>query len=92
MRKRTVVMVFILAALGMALTASGCTKGCQQKVSHVKSSLIGLDRTITLYAYDGSIIKSWDGRFQVETGGSSARFIYEGRAVYISGTFVIEEK
>ncbi len=92
MKKLAIRMILSLAALGLALSVSGCTKGCQQQVSHMKSSLIGLDRTITLYAVDGSIIKSWEGRFQVETGGSSARFIHEGKTVHISGTFIIEEK
>ncbi|MDX1763483.1 MAG: hypothetical protein R3231_04115 [bacterium] len=92
MKKISLPMILSGVVLGMLLAASGCTKGCQQQVSHVKSNLIGLNRTITLYAVDGSVIKSWEGRFQVETGGSSARFIHEGKAVYISGTFVIEER
>ncbi len=78
--------------LAAVLLAGGCTKGCQQRVSHLKSNLVGLDRTITLYAYDGSVIRVWDGRFQVEAAGGSARFIHKGKAIYIAGTFVIEEK
>ncbi len=85
-------LVFALGLLAAVLLAGGCSKGCQQRVSHLKSNLIGLDRTITLYAHDGSVIRVWEGRFQVEATGGSARFIHEGKAVYISGTFIIEEK
>ncbi len=85
-------LVLASGFLAVALLAGGCTKGCQQRVSHLKSNLVGLDRTITLYAHDGSVIRAWDGRFQVEASAGSARFIHEGKAVYIAGTFVIEEK
>ncbi len=63
----------------------------QQRISHAESSAIGLDRTITLYANDGKPIKSWKGRVQVETEGGAARFILHGKAVTISGTYIIEE-
>jgi hypothetical protein len=65
---------------------------CQHSISHVKSAVIGLNRTVTLYANDGSVIKTWNGRFQVECNGSTAKFIDEGKAITISGTFLIEEK
>ncbi|MBD3242990.1 MAG: hypothetical protein GF331_20525 [Chitinivibrionales bacterium] len=78
----------------LALTCAALFTGCadlQQAGSHFKSSMIGLDRTITLYASDGSVIKQWSGRFKVEAAGASARFIHKGKAVYVAGTFVIEE-
>ncbi len=63
----------------------------QQRISHTKSEAIGLDRTITLYANDGKPIKSWKGRVQVELEGGAARFVTGGKAVVISGTYIIEE-
>lgn len=69
---------------------AGCAD-LQQAGSHLKSSMVGLNRTITLYASDGRVIKQWSGRFKVETAGASARFIHKGKAVYIAGSFVIEE-
>ncbi len=92
MKHHRIRLVLALGVLLALLLTAGCTKGCQQRVSHLKSNLVGLDRTITLYAHDGSVIRAWDGRFQVEATGGSARFIDQGKAVYISGTFVIEEK
>lgn len=92
MKKHTKKLLMLFAVLCIGLSSSGCTKGCQQQVSHVKSSLIGLNRTITLYADNGTVIRTWEGRFQVETSGSSARFLHDGKTIYISGTFVIEEK
>lgn len=63
----------------------------QQRISHAKSSAIGLNRTITLYSNDGKPIKSWSGRVQLELDGAAARFVIHGKAVVISGTYIIEE-
>jgi hypothetical protein len=80
-------IVIVVACIGL-----WNLEGCQQTRSHMTSSVIGLDRVVTLYANDGSVIKQYKGRFQVEVVGSTARFIADGRAVTISGTFLIEEK
>ena len=72
------------------LPLAGCGQA-EQMWSHVKSDTVKLDRRITLYAADGSVIREWRGRYNVEVQGTSARFIDDTRAVHISGTFVIEE-
>ncbi len=74
-----------------ALVLASCTERQRQDLSHWKSDLVGLKRTITLYSNDGKPIKKWKGRFKVEINGGSARFIVDGRAVIISGTYIIEE-
>jgi hypothetical protein len=86
--KRFLIMgLFICAAL-----FSGCTERQRQDYSHWKSDLVGLKRTITLYAADGKQIKSWSGRYKVDVQGGSARFLHDGKAIIISGTFIIEEE
>lgn len=54
--------------------------------------MFGLNRVITLYGPDGALIKSWEGKFQVEQNGSTARFIYNNKTIIINGTYLIEEK
>lgn len=88
MRTRTA--LFIIACL--LVSVAGCTQKQKQEWSHWKSDIIGLDRTVTLYATDGKKIREWKGRFKVENNGSTARFIADGKAVIISGTYVVEEK
>lgn len=67
-------------------------QSCRQFRSHVVSGVTGLDRRVTLYAVNGSVIREWEGRYNVEVKGASARFIIEdGSVVNISGTFVVEE-
>jgi hypothetical protein len=82
----------ILIICGMVFILSGCTERQRQDWSHWKSDMIGLERTITLYSDSGKPIKKWEGRFKVEINGATARFIHDGRAVIISGTYLIEEK
>jgi hypothetical protein len=83
--------VAILAVFLLGLYAYVSLPSVQQRISHTKSEAIGLDRTITLFATDGKPIKTWKGRVQVETEGGAARFVIGGKAVIISGTYVIEE-
>lgn len=61
--------------------------------SHQKSDWLGLHREVRLYSDDGNVIASWTGQFKVEDRGGSARFVLDnGKAVMISGTYVVEEK
>jgi len=85
--------LILLTAAAACLLVVGCTERQRQDISHFKSDLIGLKRTVTLYSADGKPIKEWKGRFKVEVSGGAARFLDDnGKAVIISGTFVIEEK
>ena len=79
-----------LILLASILLFSGC--GLQNGLKHAQSSLMGLDRKITLYDGTGKVIREWRTRAKVEDKGGSCYFIVEGKAVTISGTFVIEEQ
>ncbi len=85
--KKILPLIMVLAVVGF----SGCKK-LGQKISHIKSNTIGLNRTVTLFASNGVVIREWDGRLQIEDSGSSIRFIADGKAVTVSGTYVVQEK
>jgi hypothetical protein len=89
--KCIITLAVILGCLAIAWLCNGCA-GCQQDFSHLKSSFVGLNRKITLYANDGSIIRSWDTQGTVEDQGGSFRFLVNGKAITLSGTVVIEEQ
>jgi uncharacterized lipoprotein YehR (DUF1307 family) len=79
-----------LALLCFLLT--GCAQ-CRNDWKHMQSSVTGLDRSITLYAADGSVIQQWQTNAKVEDQGGTCYFLDEdGKAVIISGTFIIEEE
>jgi hypothetical protein len=80
----------MIIALLMAVFLTGCAR-CSNQISHVKSSMFGLKRHIVLYSASGQAIKEWTCDCQIEDQGGSVRFLDNGRAVTISGTFIIEE-
>jgi hypothetical protein len=89
-KRATILAIAALFVIVLIGVGAQC-ESCRQTVSHWKSNVSGLDRRIVLYANDGSVIRKWEGRFQVEVLGTTARFLVGSRAVTISGTFVIEE-
>lgn len=74
-----------------ALMLTGCNS-CRNDFRHLKSSVTGLQRTITLYNNNGQVIKEWKTSGVVEDKGGSFYFLdNNNKAVYVSGTLVITE-
>ena len=72
------------------LGLSGCS--LQNSFKHFSSSLVGLNRRITLFGADGHVIRSWDCRCKVEMKGGDAWFVSdEGKAIAVMGTVLVEE-
>ena len=84
MRKRWVTWVLIACCTGCA--------GAQQSCSHMKSTFVGLPRIVSLYSPDGTLLKKWQGNYNVEITGNTARFIDHGKTITISGTWIVEEQ
>lgn len=81
----------LLGLLTLLLALPGCGYA-QQTWSHFKSSMFTLPRTVTLYSATGEVLKKWQVSSKVEDGGGSCRFLLpDGRAVIISGTYVVEQ-
>lgn len=52
----------------------------------------GLERTVTLYSYDGEEIKSWAGKFDVSSSETETYFDIDGKRVIIHGGIVVNEE
>lgn len=52
----------------------------------------GLQRTVTLYSYDGEEIKSWTGKFDVSSSETETYFDIDGKRVIIHGGIVVNEE
>lgn len=79
-------------ALVSVLSLVGCGQ-VDNVVNGFKSTTGMLDRTITLYADNGAVIKQWETKNMIEYSGSLAAFVDKnGNNVRISGTFIIEGK
>jgi len=80
-----------ILALAICSALSGCG-AFENAGKHLHSSLTGLDRKITLYDMTGKPIREWRTQAKVEDRGGTCFFIVNGKAVTISGTFIIEEQ
>lgn len=85
-------MKHLVAVILASIALSGCGR-IENYFSHAKSRWIGLDRTVTLYAADGKVIRAWKVDNQIEYPGSAMRFVdSEGKTITITGTIIAEEQ
>ena len=91
--KKILLALALVAMVG--LTATSCTESQQRGLKSFKSNWTGgLNRTVTVYDYNGQKIKSWSGQFDVkETNRNSVYFdTAEGKRVIVSGGIIINEE
>ena len=88
-RKLAILLVLIICAMSLI----GC-ESWRRGIKSAKSDLGGgLDRTVTVYSYDGTVIKSWSGKFDVSESTNEVFFDDEnGKRVIIHGGIVINEE
>lgn len=81
----------LICLVSLCLCLPGCA-GCQNDMKHIQADWVGLNRKITLYGPDGTKLNEWTTKAKVEDRGGSCYFLtQEGKAVIVSGNFVIEE-
>lgn len=91
--KKILLALALVAMVG--LTATGCTESQQREIKSITSNWTGgLNRTVTVYDYNGQKIKSWSGQFDVkETNRNSVYFDTEDdKRVIVSGGIIINEE
>jgi hypothetical protein len=91
-KKQAITSLILIFTVFLVISFTGCTEKQRKEIKHIKSDLIGLKRTVTLYDNNGKIIKEWKGRFKIEIQGNFLSFIDDnGKEVKISGTVVVQE-
>lgn len=82
-------IVGVVALCGLYGCAS-CSRGVKSISSDVSG---GIERTVTLYDYNGKEIKSWHGKFDIESNDQEIFFDDEqGKRVIIQGGIVMSEE
>lgn len=71
---------------------SGCASTQREMKSTLSDLTGGLDRTLTVYDYNGQEIKSWTGKFDVSESENEVYFDLDGKHVIIHGGIVINEE
>lgn len=69
------------------------TAGGQRAIKTQESNFNGgLERTVTVYSYDGDILGEWSGKFDVTENDQETFFDVDGRRVIIQGGIIINEE
>lgn len=70
----------------------GCA-GFQRSMKTIGSDITGgLDRTVTVYSYDGEKLGEWSGKFDVSSSEQETFFDINGKRVIIQGGIIINEE
>ena len=90
MKKRIIVLSLItIGVIGL----TGCTENFQRTMKTMSSDWTGgLNRTVTVYDYNGEEIGSWSGKFDVSNNDQETFFDVNGKRVIIQGGIVINEE
>ena len=88
----TIVSIVLICIL-ILLVCTGCASW-QRGIKSIKSDMgNGLDRTVTVYDYNGKKIDSWSGKFDVSASENEVYFDdANGKRVIIHGGIVINEE
>ncbi|MBP3785590.1 MAG: DUF5052 family protein [Bacteroidaceae bacterium] len=87
-------ILFFAAILFAVLSLSGC-ESCKRDMRSLKSDMSGgLQRTVTLYDYNGNVLRQWKGKFDVQddNGTNSVYFDLNGKRVIVSGGIIVNEE
>lgn len=89
MKKRIVAIVMCLI---LVLSLTGCASWQRAMKSFGSDISGGLDRTVTVYSYNGEILGQWSGKFDVSETNTETFFDLNGKRVIIQGGIIINEE
>lgn len=91
--KRICAIAAALAMSAVLFGLSGCAS-CARMTKSISSDMGGgLDRTVTLYDYNGEVIDSWSGKFDISEDDNEVYFDdADGKRVIIQGGIVVCEE
>lgn len=91
MNKR-IALVGVTLAAAAALGLSGCASCSRFNKSMASDFGGGLHRKVTLYDYDGEVLREWEGTFDVAENDQEVYFDIDGKRVIIQGGIIVNEE
>lgn len=89
--KKKLFLIVTIALIVLGLTA--CTQQQKRAVKDVQSNLMGLERKIEVYSYDGKLIKTYEGKMDIEANENKVKFDLDGkRHIIYNAVVIVEEK
>lgn len=95
MKKRispTGILAFVLVII--CIYAMSSCGSCKRMVKNINSDIhAGVERTATLYDYNGKIIQRWEGKMDMSSSTMETYLLIgEKRVIIHGGIMVVEEK
>lgn len=87
MKKKIIAVILVLVICAMAL--AGCASWNRELKSFTSDLSGGLDRTITVYDYNGNEIHSWTGKIDISESENEVFFDLDGKRTVVHGGIVI---
>lgn len=98
MKKGTIFSIFvtivIIVGLVFAFFAFG-PQSCKREIKSIGSDWGGgLNRTLTVYSYNGDTIRTYKGKFDIRDDGADNQVFFDldGKRIWIQGAIVISEE
>lgn len=91
MNKR-IALVGVTLTAAAALGLSGCASCSRFGKSMASDFGGGLHRKVTLYDYDGEVLREWEGTFDVAENDQEVYFDIDGKRVIIQGGIIVNEE
>ena len=86
MKKKIIAMILVLITV---LSLAGCASW-QREMKTISSDLGGgLNRTVTVYDYNGNPIQSWTGKIDISESDNETWFDLDGKRTIIQGGIII---
>ena len=85
----------LITAVSVLFITVGCTEMQKRELKSFESNWNGgLNRTLTLYDYNGNVIKTWEGKFDIRDSGSDNQIFFDldGKRIWIQGGIVVSEE
>lgn len=92
MKKKATLIIAGILICGIVCVATGCASSRRFWKSVSSDMANGLNRTVTVYDYDGKPIKEYSGKFDVSESENEVYFDINGKRVIIHGGIVINEE
>ena len=84
------VTLFVAVCIFLMSSCGSCKRFIKEQASDFSA---GIERTVTLYDYNGKVIKKWEGKIDMSNSRVESYFLIgEKRVIIHGGIVVVEEK
>ncbi len=86
-----IIVGFLLA--GITIMVNGCTSSQKRELKSLEANWLGgVDRKVTVYDYNGKVIKVYEGRIDMSKSEKEVDLLLDGKRIIIHGGIVVAEE